>query len=173
MNENQTLKLAHDFIKVAEKHAKFKRTEGYIEDNYSFFQVLNLDACMDICEKGPADFYYEKAYELMSKELGADHPETRQLVQAIINYHVNNVKRMMCERFFLSAIIMIPILWLLIQELFGVTWQGIIAFVSCFALLYLFWNLETYLLCLLEKRYRQMLFSESINPGVDQASQPR
>ena len=158
MNETQTLKLAHDFMKVAEKHAKFKRTEGYIEDNYSFFQILNLDACMDICDKGPADFYYEKAYELLCKELGVDHPETRKLVQEIINYHVNNVKRMMCERFFLPALIMLPILWLLIRELFGVTWQGIIAMVSCYALLYLFWNLETYLLCFLEKRKRQMQY---------------
>ena len=123
MNETQTLKLAHDFMKVAEKHAKFKRTEGYIEDNYSFFQILNLE-----------------------------------LVQEIINYHVNNVKRMMCERFFLPALIMLPILWLLIRELFGVTWQGIIAMVSCYALLYLFWNLETYLLCFLEKRNRQMQY---------------
>ena len=135
MNETLTLKLAHDFMKVAEKHAKFKRTEGYIEDNYSFFQILNLDACMDICDKGPADFYYEKAYELLCKELGVDHPETRKLVQEIINYQ-----------------------WLLIRELFGATWHGIIAMVSCYALLYLFWNLETCLLCFLEKRNRQMHF---------------
>ena len=160
--ENRTLATARHFIKVAEGYAKFKRTEGYVEDNYSLFEVFNLDACMEITRSGPADFYYEKAYELLCKELGVDHPETRKLVQQIINYHVNNVKRMMCERFFLPALIMLPILWLLIRELYGSTWHGIIAMVSCYALLYLFWNLETYLLCFLEKRNRQMHYMDRV-----------
>ena len=160
VESTQTLKLAKAFLQEAEKHAKFKRTEGYIEDNYSFFEVLNLDACMDICKSGPADYFYEKAYEMYCNELGADHPETRQLVQDVINYHVNNVRRMLFERDVLSAIFMIPILWLLVRELFGDSWPAVIALVSCFALLSLYWNLETTLLCLLERRNRQKQFQK-------------
>lgn len=158
MNETHTLETARDFIKIAKKYAKFKSTEGYIEDNYSFFEILNLDACMDICDRGPADFYYEKAYDMFCKELGADHPETRQLVQEIINYHVNNVKRMMLERYLLTSILMTPILWLLKDELFAEPWQGAIALLSCYALLALTGFLETALVCFFEKRYRQKLF---------------
>ena len=151
-NCTQTLKLARDFIRVAEKHAEFKRTEGYIEDNYSFFEILNLDACMDICNRGPADFYYEKAYELMLQELGADHPETRQLAQEIINYHLNNAKRMMYERFFFAALISIPVLYLLIPELYPKVWHGILVFISSYAILTIYWYLETTLVCHLEKK---------------------
>lgn len=158
MNETHTLETARDFIKIAEKHAKFRRTEGYIEEKYSFFEILNLDACMDICDRGPADFYYEKAHDMFCKELGADHPETRQLVQEIINYHVNNVKRMMLERYLLTSILMTPILWLLKEELFVEPWQGAIALLSCYALLGLAWFLETTLVCFFEKRYRQTHF---------------
>ena len=158
MNETHTLETARDFIKIAKKYAKFKSTEGYIEDNYSFFEILNLDACMDICDRGPADFYYEKAYDMFCKELGADHPETRQLVQEIINYHINNVKRMMLERYLLTSILMTPILWLLKDELYGKSRQGAIALLSCYALLGLTGFLETALVCFFEKRYRQTHF---------------
>lgn len=153
--ETQTLKLANDFIKVAEEHAKFKRTEGYIEDNYSFFEIFNLDACLDICKSGPADYYYEKAYELKSKELGANHPETRQLVQKIINYHLDNVKRMMIERFFFTALILLPFLVLMNREMFGSSWQGSLVYVVTYVLLFFSWYLETSFMCYLEKQKYQ------------------
>lgn len=92
-----TLNTVRSFIKAAEKYAEFKKNEGYVEDNYTLYEVINLDACLDICKSGPADYYYDKAYEMMCNELGANHPETRQLVQEIINYHLDNVKRMMSE----------------------------------------------------------------------------
>ena len=160
MNETHTLETARDFIKIAEKHAKFRRTEGYIEDNYSLFEVINLDACMDICKNGPADYYYKKAYEMFCKELGADHPETCKLVQEIINYHVNNVKRMMLERYLIASILITPILWLLKDELFVESWQGAIALISCFVLLSFTGYLETALVCFFEKHYRQTHFMD-------------
>ena len=156
--ENRTLATARHFIKVAEGYAKFKRTEGYIEDNYSLFEVINLDACMEIIKSGPADFYYEKAYQLMCKELGVNHPETHKLVQEIISYHVNNVKRMMLERYVIVSILITPFLWLLKDELYGKSWQGAIALLSCYSLLGLAWFLETTLVCFFEKRYRQTHF---------------
>ena len=152
------MRLANDFLKEAEKHAKFRRTEGYIEDNYSFFEVLNLDACMDICKSGPADYYYEKAYDMFCKELGTDHPETRQLVQEIICYHVNNVKRMMLERYLICSILITPFLWLLKDELYGKSWQGAIALLSCFVFLALTGFPETTLLCYFEKQQYQKLY---------------
>ena len=105
----------------------------------------------------------------MCKELGADHPETRRLVQEIINYHVNNVKRMMLERFFFVALISIFILWLLVHELFGPTWMGVIALVSCFALLYLYWYCETALLCFFEKRHHQKLLDHNLHKWLEKS----
>ena len=80
-NEPRSLETARDYIKIAKDHAKFKKTEGYIEDNFSLLQVANLEASLDICNRGPADYYYEKAYDLLSETLGKDHPETRALVR--------------------------------------------------------------------------------------------
>ena len=158
MNETHTLETARDFIKIAEKHAKFRRTEGYIEDNYSLFEVINLDACMEIIKSGPADYYYKKAYDMFCKELGADHPETHKLVQEIISYYVNNVKRMMLERYVIASILITPFLWLLKDELYGKSWQGAIALLSCYVLLALTGFLETTLVCFFEKHYRQTHF---------------
>lgn len=146
-----TLNTARSFIKVAEKYAEFKKTEGYIEDNYTLYEVINLDASLDICKSGPADYYYDKAYEMMCNELGANHPETRQLVQEIINYHLNNVKRMMSERFFLTGLFILPFLLLVSREYFGPSWQSCLVYIVSYTFLSLFCYLETCLMCYFEK----------------------
>ena len=151
-DNSRSLETAREYVKLANNHALYKRTEGYDEDKYSFFDVLNLDACLEICNRGPADYYYEKAYNMLCDKLGADHPETRQLVHEIINYHVNNAKRMMVERFFFTALLSLPILMMLIREIYGATWQGNLAYIVSYSLLFLLWNLETSVISFLEKR---------------------
>lgn len=153
--ETHTLNTARSFIKVAEGYAKYKKTEGYNEDNYSLYEIVNLDACLEICKKGPADFYYDKAYKMMCKELGANHPETRQLVQEIINYHLNNIKRMMFERFFFTCLILLPFLLIITRDYYSLYWQRNLVYVVGYTLLSLYWYLETSLMCYFEKRYYQ------------------
>lgn len=151
----QTLETARDFIKQAKKYANYKKTEGYNEDNYTLYEIVNLDACLEICDRGPADYYFEKAYDMLCKELGADHPETRQLVQDIINYHLDNIKRMMSERFFLTGVFLLPLVMLLDREMFGPSWQCNLVYVASYSLLSLSFYLETILLCYFEKQKYQ------------------
>ena len=153
---SRSLETAREFVKLANSYALYKRTEGYDENNYSYFDIFNLDASLEICNRGPADYYYEKAYDMFCDKLGADHPETRQVVQDIINYHLNNAKRMMFERFFISAIFMVPCMYLLISNLFeSVSWQGVLFYYGSYALVALSWILESYILCILEKQHYQ------------------
>lgn len=151
----QTLETARDFIKQAKKYANYKKTEGYNEDNYTLYEIVNLDASLEICDRGPADYYFEKAYDMLCKELGADHPETRRLVQDIINYHLDNVKRMMSERFFLTGAILLPLVMLLDREMFYPSWQSNLVYVASYTFLSLSFYLETMLLCFFEKRNLQ------------------
>lgn len=162
-DNSRSLETAREYVKLANSYALYKRTEGYDENNYSFFDVFNLDAALEICNRGPADYYYEKAYDMLCKELGADHPETRQLVQEIINYHVNNAKRMMLERFFFTALFCLPILMLMIRELYGATWQGNLAYVVIYALLFILWNLESSVISFLERRQYKKQYQNKDN----------
>ena len=148
-------KTVQKYIKIAKEHAYYKKTEGYNENDYSFFDVINLNASLEICDRGPADYYYEKAYEILYKKYGKDHPETRQLEKIILKYHIDNVKRMMLERICLTAIYTLPIIFLLIREIYGPTWSGILAFITCYTILFSYWNLETVFVCYLEKRHYQ------------------
>lgn len=75
-----------------------------------------------------------------------------KLAHEIIKYHVNNAKRMMVERFFFTALFSLPISMLMIRELYGATWQGSMAYVVIYALLFLLWNLETFVISFLEKQ---------------------
>ena len=103
-NEN-TIKLAREYIKVAEGYARYKLVDGYNEDDYDVLQIFNQDASLEICKRGPADYYYEKAYDLLCACQGRNHPETRQLVDEIIDYHVHIVQRMMQENYTLVLFI--------------------------------------------------------------------
>ena len=85
--ESNSLNTAREFIKIAKSYAYFKKTEGYREDDYTLFEIINQDACLDICSRGPADYYYEKAYEILCEELGPNHWDTLQLMDEIVNYH--------------------------------------------------------------------------------------
>ena len=67
-----------------------------------------------------------------------------------------NAKRMMFERFAVSVIFMVPCMYFLITNLFeSVSWQAILAYYGSFTLVALSWILESYILCLLEKRHYQ------------------
>ena len=72
-NVNHSLETARGFIKTAREYAHYKKTEGYNDDNFSFLEIVNLDASLDVCRRGPADYYFEKAYDLLCNELGKDH----------------------------------------------------------------------------------------------------
>lgn len=157
-NEKQqegSLNTARSYIKIAAGYASYKKSEGYEEDDYGFYDILNQDACLDICNPGPADYYFDKAYELLCSKLGEDHPETCKLVQTIISYHVDNAKRMMLERFFISAIFMMIPLILIIRETIGTSWQGSVALTICYALFILYWNLEVWLIARMVKQHYQ------------------
>ena len=65
-DKDNTIKLARDFRKVAGKYAQYKWTEGYDEDNYSLLDIFNLEASLEVCSRGPADYYYETALDLFS-----------------------------------------------------------------------------------------------------------
>jgi hypothetical protein len=157
-NEPRSLETARGYIKIAKDHAKFKKTEGYIEDNFSLLQVANLEASLDICNRGPADYYYEKAYDLLSETLGKDHPETQALVQKIINYHVDNAKRMFAERYLLTGLYLIGVLYLLLHEIFDTNLERAIAYALCYTSLFAYWFLEYTLVSLMERHHYRRIY---------------
>ena len=157
-NEPRSLETARDYIKIAKDHAKFKKTEGYIEDNFSLLQVANLEASLEICNRGPADYYYEKAYDLLSETLGKDHPETQALVQEIINYHVDNAKRMLAERYVLTGIYLVALLYLLIHTIFDANLERAIAYALCFIGLFTYWFLEYTFVCFMERHHYRRIY---------------
>lgn len=150
---DNNLETAQKFIKIAKGHADYRKNTGYNEDDYSLWDIINLDACMEICTKGPADYYYEKAYDILCSKYGKDHPETRKLVEDIIQYHVNNTKRMMYERYgFVAFIIMIFIIGQA-YTLYGRGIKWVIAFLTCYTVLFTYWAIELFLLCQMVKRH--------------------
>lgn len=152
-NTNHSLETARGFIKTAREHAHYKKTEGYNDDNFSFLEIINLDASLDVCRRGPADYYFEKAYDLLCNELGKDHSETRELVKEIITYHVNNVKRMMAERCLLIGSILLLPIHSLVDHICGFSQQKVIGFALVYTCLIIYWHIEQALMCFMEKTH--------------------
>lgn len=156
--KNNNLDTAHKFIKIAKDYAKYKRTEGYNENDFSMFEVVNLDASLEICNRGPADYYYEKAYDMLCSKYGKEHPEVRKLVKEIVNYHVNNVKRMLTERYCFIGIILAPIIYIMTDKLYPKGWPCLIATLSCYVAYIIYWHIDQAIMCYMEKRHYRKLF---------------
>lgn len=157
------LKLARDFRRIAGTHAEFKRTEGYIEDNYSLIDIFNLDASLEVCRRGPADYFYETALDLFRQTLGRYHQETLDLVREIIDYHVNNVRRMMIERNMVTSVFLLGPAMLMSRGLFPSTPQRLFALYGSFLCLLLYSRIEEWFVCLMEYRhYRRVFRNEDI-----------
>ena len=156
-NEN-TIKLAREYIKVAEGYARYKLVDGYNEDDYDVLQIFNQDASLEICKRGPADYYYEKAYDLLCACQGRNHPETRQLVDEIIDYHVHIVQRMMQENY--TIVLTIVLLYLVLNLPEFSADKSLCAFyiAACNAALALFWYLEQTFMCFMERRHYQRVY---------------
>ena len=160
LKSESTLKQAREFIKTARGYARYKHVDGYNEDDFSVLEIFNLDASLTICNRGPADYYYEKAYDMLCACLGKDHPEARQLVREIINYHVSSVQRMMQENYTIVLTIVLLLLVLNLTEL--ITDKSLCAFYisACNAALAIFWYLEQTLMCFLERRHYQRIYNK-------------
>ena len=158
-DSGNTLKLAREYIKVAEDYARYKRGVGYNEDDYSILQIFNLDACYTICDRGPADYYYEKAYDMLCACQGKNHPETRQLVREIIDYHVHNVQRMMQENYTIVLLIIYTYLTLNLMELIPDKKQIAFYIAVCQAALAVYFYLEQTFMCFLERRHYQRVYN--------------
>ncbi|MBR2097014.1 MAG: hypothetical protein IJ907_03900 [Prevotella sp.] len=159
-DKDNTLALARDFIKKARGYARYKQVDGYNEDDYDLLEFMNLDASLEICKRGPADYYYEKAYDMFCTCLGKDHPETRQLVNEIIDYHVHNVQRMMQENYTVVLLIIYTYLTLNLVEL--IPDKKLIAFyiAACQAALAIYWYLEQTFMCFLERRHYRRVYNQ-------------
>lgn len=156
-NEN-TIKLAREYKKVAEGYARYKLVDGYNEDDYDVLQIFNQDASLEICKRGPADYYYEKAYDLLCACQGRNHPETRQLVDEIIDYHVHIVQRMMQENY--TIVLTIVLLYLVLNLPEFIADKSLCAFyiAACNAALALLWYLEQTFMCFMERRHYQRVY---------------
>lgn len=159
-NNDNTLALARSFIKTARGYAEYKRIIGYNEDNYDILDILNQKASLEICNRGPADYYYEKAYDMLCACLGKDHPETRQLVREIISYHVHNVQRMMQENYTIVMVIIVFYLTVNLSTLNVGTRQIVNYLTFCNASLATFWYLEQTIMCILERRHYQRIYNK-------------
>ena len=157
-NEN-TIKLAREYKKVAEGYARYKLVDGYNEDDYDVFELMNLDASLEICRRGPADYYYEKAYDMLCACQGKNHPETRQLVSEIIDYHVHNVQRMMQENYTIVLLIIYTYLTLNLMALIPDKKQIAFYIAVCQAALAIYWYLEQTFMCFLERRHYQRIYN--------------
>ena len=160
-DKDNTLALARDFIKKARGYARYKQVDGYNEDDYDLLEFMNLDASLEICKRGPADYYYEKAYDMLCACQGKDHPETQQLVREIIDYHVKNVQRMMQENYTLVMVIVFLILLLNLPGI--IADKSLCAFyiAVCNAAISLFWYLEQSFMCLMERRHYRRKFAKT------------
>ena len=158
--KNNTLALARDFIKTARDYARFKQVDGYNEDDYSVLEIFNLDACYTICDRGPADYYYEKAYDMLCACQGKDHPETRQLVGEIIDYHVHNIQRMMQEKYTIVLLIILLYLVLNLPEFIADKNQCAFYIAACIAAFTLFCYLEQTFMCFMERRHYQRVYKQ-------------
>ena len=158
-DKDNTLALARDFIKTARGYARYKHVDGYNEDDYDVFELMNLDASLEICRRGPADYYYEKAYDMLCACQGKNHPETRQLVSEIIDYHVHNVQRMMQENYTIVLVIIVFCLTVNLSALNVGTRQIVNYLTFCNASLAIFWYLEQAFICFLERRHYQRIYN--------------
>ena len=158
--KDNTLALARDFIKTARGYARYKLVDGYNEDDFSILEIFNLDACYTICKKGPADYFYEKAYDMLCACQGKDHPETRQLVKEIIDYHVHSVQRMMQESYTIVLIIVFFYLVLNLPEIIANKSLCTYYIAACNAAIALFWYLEQTFMCFMERRHYRRVYNQ-------------
>jgi hypothetical protein len=145
---------------MAEDYARYKLVDGYNEDDFSILEIFNLDASLTICDRGPADYYFEKAYDLLSETLGKDHPETQALVQDIINYHVDNAKRMLAERYFLTGLYLVALLYPLLYKVFDAGIERAIAYTLGFTSIVAWWVIEHTFVCLMERHHYRRIYKE-------------
>lgn len=160
IKSENTLKQAREYIKLAEDYARYKLVDGYNEDDFSILEIFNLDASLTICDRGPADYYYEKAYDMLCACLGKDHPETRQLGREIVNYHVNIVQRMMQENYMIILIIVLVYLVMNLTELIADKLLCAFYIAACNAALAIFWYLEQTLMCFMERRHYRKVYNQ-------------
>ena len=158
-DKDNTLALARDFIKTARGYARYKHVDGYNEDDYDVFELMNLDASLEICRRGPADYYYEKAYDMLCACQGKNHPETRQLVSEIIDYHVHNVQRMMQENYTIVLLIIYTYLTLNLMALIPDKKEIAFYIAVCQAALAIYFYLEQTFMCFLERRHYQRVYN--------------
>lgn len=158
-DKDNTLALARDFIKTARGYARYKLVDGYNEDDYDILQICNQEASLEICRRGPADYYYEKAYDMLCACQGKNHTETQQLVDEIIDYHVHLIQRMMQENYTLVFFIVFTCLTLNMMHL--MTDKNLCAFyiAVCQVALTVFWYLEQTFMCFLERRHYQRIYN--------------
>ena len=159
-DKDNTLALARDFIKTARGYARYKHVDGYNEDDYDVFELMNLDASLEICRRGPADYYYEKAYDMLCACQGKNHPETRQLVSEIIDYHVHNIQRMMQEKYTIVLLIILLYLVLNLPEFIADKNQCAFYIAACNAAFTLFCYLEQTFMCSMERRHYRRIYSQ-------------
>ena len=154
-----TLKQAREYIKLAEDYARYKLVDGYNEDDFSILEIFNLDASLTICKRGPADYYYEKAYDMLCACLGKEHPETRQLVREIVNYHVSIVQRMMQENY--TIILTIVVFYMMLNLPAFIADKSLCAFyiAASNAAIALFCYLEQTFMCFMERRHYQRMYN--------------
>ena len=82
----------------------------------------------------------------------------------IVNYHINNLKRMMLERFVFSSILMFPFVYMITQDYFD-SWNELISFYVIYGFIYLYWQIELILLCFMEKRCYQSYYKKGMTTG--------
>ena len=145
-DKDNTLALARDFIKTARGYARYKHVDGYNEDDYDVFELMNLDASLEICRRGPADYYYEKAYDMLCACQGKNHPET-------------NVQRMMQENYTIVLLIIYTYLTLNLMALIPDKKQIAFYIAVCQAALAIYWYLEQTFMCFLERRHYQRIYN--------------
>ena len=158
IKKDNKLETAQEYIKIAQEHAKYKRTEGYNEKDFDMFEIINLNASLEVCNRGPADYYFEKAYDMLCSKYGRNHSEVHCLVDEIINYHVDNVKRMLAERFCLDGIIITVFIFCIVEEFYDKDWAGIIVYIVSYALYSLLWLIDLWLMCYMTKRHYRNIY---------------
>ena len=90
---------------------------------------------------------------------GQNHPETRQLVSEIIDYHVHNVQRMMQENYTIVLLIIYTYLTLNLMALIPDKKEIAFYIAVCQAALAVYFYLEQTFMCFLERRHYQRIYN--------------
>ena len=90
---------------------------------------------------------------------GKNHPETRQLVSEIIDYHVHNVQRMMQENYTIVLLIIYTYLTLNLMALIPDKKEIAFYIAVCQAALAVYFYLEQTFMCFLERRHYQRVYN--------------